>query len=91
MPRGIAWDDLPNHLTNKKFDNTGANSIIKEKKDEKEAQERNVLTDVTAIGKRGLFGVIVSLTIFFLLHLSWSNLRCRLVVLLVQPLDLSMF
>ena len=57
MPRGIAWDDLPNPWIKKEtVDKQKAPELVVEE----EPLERNYVKDANAIGKHILFGSIVS-------------------------------
>ncbi|MBX9697545.1 MAG: hypothetical protein K2X53_05635 [Alphaproteobacteria bacterium] len=62
MPRGIPWDDLPNHYAGNQAEQRKkeeeANKL--KQKQEKERKEVNLKQDALDIGRRVAFGALVS-------------------------------
>lgn len=62
MPRGIAWDDLPNHYIQEQVEQKKKNQANNPQPQvQKEKREVNLKEDVLGIGRRVAFGVIVCL------------------------------
>ncbi len=63
MPRGIKWDDLPNNFA--KFRPEEPKQVEEpisiQESTSPQIREINIVQDVTAVGKRITFGVIVSM------------------------------
>jgi hypothetical protein len=78
MPRGIAWDELPNHFVK----NGDANEAVKAVEPEAPAepiQLRKIdpVEDSLAVGRRVAFGVIVSVNIRTGFHLLTGSFFIR--------------